>query len=125
MKRRTNAAKAFGIGFGIATASLSLLLAQNTLWGAALSQRELAGKKLFLQRCSICHFAPLPGAPRIAAFGGDKPIGPLLNGYVEGPETEARAREIIRKGTPQMPGFQYGLNSEEIDELIAYMKTMR
>ena len=27
--------------------------------------------------------------------------------------------------TPRMPGFQYGLQSSEIDDVIAFMKTMK
>jgi hypothetical protein len=34
-------------------------------------------------------------------------------------------REFIRRGTPRMPGFQYGLTPEEIDSIIAYLKTVK
>ena len=86
-----------------------------------LSQRELAGKKLFLQRCSICHLPPLnePGDP------DPQPYGPKLNGFVRNTETENRARQAILNGTTRMPGFQYGLTREEIENIIVYLKTFK
>jgi hypothetical protein len=33
-------------------------------------------------------------------------------------------RGFILKGGPDMPGFQYGLDASEVDELIAYLKTI-
>lgn len=86
---------------------------------AELSPTELRGKKVFLQRCSICHLPPLYEPPSV------KPYGPLLTGYLRNPQMEARARTAIREGTPRMPGFQYGLQPSEIDDVIAFLKTMK
>ena len=119
MKRRTIVAKGIGISLGIATASLVLWAAPQTNSDAPLSQKELRGKRVFIQRCSLCHLPPL-GRPEEV-----KPFGPPLNGYMKSPEIEARSRESIRKGTPRMPGFQYGLTDEEIDNVMAYIKAMR
>ena len=47
-----------------------------------------------------------------------QPYGPKLNGFVKDTATETRARETIRNGTPRMPGFQYGLEQEQIDAKI-------
>jgi mono/diheme cytochrome c family protein len=84
-----------------------------------LSAEELQGKKLFMQRCSVCHLPPLYRPPEL------KPYGPLLNGYLRNPQFEARARKAINDGTPRMPGFQYGLSKDEIDDVIAYLKTLK
>ena len=84
-----------------------------------LSESELKGKKLFLQRCSICHMPPLYEPPSA------RPYGPMLEGYLKTPQLETRAREAILKGGPRMPGFQYGLEPAEIDNIIAYMKTTK
>ncbi len=80
-----------------------------------------AGKKLFVQRCSVCHLPPL-------GVRTDPPYARKLAGYMKGPESEARARDVIRKGTsgtPGMPGFQYTLEPEQIDEIIAYLNTLK
>jgi len=78
-----------------------------------------SGKKLFVQRCSVCHMPPLgAGEPRSYAKS--------LAGVVKNKEAEAAARDIIQKGLPTlMPGFQYGLTSTEIDHIVAYLSTLK
>jgi mono/diheme cytochrome c family protein len=91
------------------------LMAQGPSKGSGLTEAELNGKGMFQQRCSICHTPPVPGG---------KTFGPVLNsGLVTG--KEAAMREFIVKGTPRMPGFQYGLEPKEIDDIIAYLKTVK
>ena len=104
---------------------LSLLSAQNkpsaVAPGAAkLSQEESRGENLFLQRCSICHL------PRKLKFGSPPVIGPSLRGQFKDatPDQMKVLRGFILKGGPDMPGFQYGLESIEVDDLIAYLKTL-
>jgi mono/diheme cytochrome c family protein len=77
------------------------------------------GKKLFVQRCSVCHLPPLgPGEPTSYAR--------LLTGLVKSPETEGAARLVIQRGIPsRMPGFQYGLQPNEIDSIVAYLRTLK
>jgi mono/diheme cytochrome c family protein len=78
------------------------------------------GEGLFLQRCSICHL------PRKLKFGSPPVIGPILNGQFKdaNPDQMKVLRGFILKGGPDMPGFQYGLDASEVDELIAYLKTI-
>jgi hypothetical protein len=46
------------------------------------------------------------------------------------PTREVDVREMIQTGTLslskplRMPGFRYGLDSKQLDELIAYLKTL-
>lgn len=102
----------------IATAGLLAGLIPLAAQNPKLSERELAGKKLFLQRCSICHMPPLntPEDP------DPKPYGPKLNGFVRDQATEERARQTILNGTTRMPGFQYGLTKEQIEGILGYLK---
>jgi cbb3-type cytochrome c oxidase subunit III len=80
-----------------------------------LSPAQLAGKKMFLQRCSACH---LPGTP----IG--EPYGPFLDGKLVASRGEAAVRELIMQGSVRMPGFQYTLKLADIDNIIAYVKTL-
>ena len=81
----------------------------------SLSATQLAGKKLFLQRCSICH---LPGLPTYKTYA------PLLDGKIIAAKGEPEVREYILHGSPRMPGFQYTLEQADIDEIIAYLKIL-
>ena len=121
MKQTPIAAQFLGIGLVVWLTVLFPLAFQRVPAAATLSEGELAGKKVFLQRCSVCHLPPL----NVPQDPDPQPFGPQLNGYVQGTEAEMRARQAIRVGTWRMPGFQYGLESEEIDALIAYLKTLK
>jgi mono/diheme cytochrome c family protein len=95
--------------------------AQTANSPSAQGEKETLGKKIFYQRCSVCHLTPL----RSRSTQGIA-YGPLLRGFVRDAETEQRAAETIRNGkSTTMPGFQYGLRPEEIDDIIAYLKTYR
>jgi mono/diheme cytochrome c family protein len=85
-----------------------------------LSEQESHGQGLFLQRCSLCHL------PRKLKFGSPPVIGPSLGGQFRDadPDQQKILRGFILKGGPDMPGFQYGLEPKEIDDLIAYLKTL-
>jgi mono/diheme cytochrome c family protein len=117
MKRTWVAAMLVGFVFLVEAAG-ALQAAQKESPAGSLSAKEFAGKKLFVQRCSLCHLPPL-GVPEGRSFG------PPVKNFANTPERETRAAEVIRKGTARMPGFQYGLKPEEIENIVAYMKTMR
>ena len=85
-----------------------------------LNEQETQGQGLFLQRCSLCHL------PRKLKFGSPPVIGPSLSGQFKdaAPDQLKILRGFILKGGPDMPGFQYGLEPKEVDDLIAYLKTL-
>lgn len=85
-----------------------------------LSDQERRGEGLFLQRCSLCHL------PRKLKFGSPAVVGPSLSGQFKTatPEEMKTLKGFILKGGPDMPGFQYGLGPQEMDDLIAYLKTL-
>ena len=95
------------------------LHAQQPVTSNAPPARLETGKRLFVQRCSVCHLPPLgPGDPTSYARS--------LTGFVKGPEAEAGARRIVQGGVPlRMPGFRYGLEINEIDSIIAYLSTLK
>jgi mono/diheme cytochrome c family protein len=97
--------------------SVPLCAAQNHGLRTSASEKEKnLGKRIFFQRCSLCHL----GQPtKYETFG------PLLYGEV----IAARGDEVVRKkimdGSPAMPGFKYTLTSTDVDSIIAYLKTVR
>jgi mono/diheme cytochrome c family protein len=113
--------------------ALAALLYVGAAWSAAqdkpvatqagaikLSEEARRGEGLFLQRCSICHL------PRKLKFGSPPVIGPILSGQFKDatPDQMKILRSFILKGGPDMPGFQYGLEPKEVDDLIEYLKTL-
>jgi mono/diheme cytochrome c family protein len=111
--------------FCVSISCFAVLRAQNkpsaVAPGAAkLSEEATRGENLFLQRCSICHL------PRKLKFGSPPVIGPSLSGQFKDatPDQMKVLRGFILKGGPDMPGFQYGLEPNEVDDLIAYLKTL-
>lgn len=109
---------AFLCAVGVPTLVVGLN-AQQPVRPAATPSEVESGKKWFVQRCSVCHLPPLgPGEPR--------PYARSLTGVVKSPETEAAARLVIQRGVPsRMPGFQYGLQPNEIDSIVAYLRTLK
>ena len=119
---------ALAIALGLATICSrgpGFLLAQNApatapSSPATLTEQETRGENLFRQRCSLCHL------PRKLKFGSPPVIGPDLTGLFKeaGPDKMKLLKGSILKGSPNMPGFQYGLEPKEVDDLIAYLKTL-
>lgn len=92
-----------------------------------LSPEAKAGQKVFEQNCTMCHYADQT----------KNKIGPGLKGvmknkelpYSHRPATEANVREQIEKGNAQgkpmpMPPFGGKLSATEMNNLIAYLKTL-
>lgn len=82
----------------------------------ALSTSELTGKKLFVQRCALCH--DLLGQPSATT------VGPWVDVEIVKARGEAAIREKIRVGSRRMPGFQYTFGAAEVDHIVAYLKTV-
>jgi len=124
LKIRSNMALALAFSC-IFIGSFALLSAQNKPSAVApgvarLSEEATRGENLFLQRCSICHL------PRKLKFGSPPVVGPSLSGQFKSatPDQMKVLRGFILKGGPDMPGFQYGLDTNEVNDLIAYLKTL-
>src|SRR5258708_246540 len=82
---------------------------------SAPNAAEVNGKRMFQQRCSICHAAAVPGS---------KSYGPALNQELVAGHEDV-IKNFIMKGTQRMPAFQYGLEPKEIDDIVAYLKTVK
>lgn len=74
-----------------------------------------AGAVVFRKNCFGCH-----GSTSTQAFAA-----PLSN-YLTGPDkhSETETRKIIREGKGNMPPFGRRLSRRELDDLIAYMRTL-
>lgn len=76
-----------------------------------------AGQETFNKNCLACH----------ALVAGQVGFGPNLNGELKKPhprKTPAEARTIIKEGKNKMPAWGTKLSESEIDNVIAYLKTV-
>ncbi len=97
------------------------IFAQQFVVAQELTDSQMLGKILFLQRCSACHMP----APRQQAMPELPTYGPKLEGFVHDSATAQRARNAIENGTPRMPGFKYGLTAQEMDSIVTYLKIFK
>jgi len=83
-----------------------------------LSPDESKGRMLFVKYCDFCH----DGRPRT---GGT--VAPRLNDELVMKRGEAAVAEKIMTQSPgsTMPGYRYSLTRTELDQLMAYLKTIR
>jgi len=94
--------------------------------GTKLTEQQIRGAGIFTQHCALCHLDKTFGS------GGTKyccirPLGPRLAGMFKDIDVdqEKAMRDFIMNGGPTyMPGFKYGLTPKEIDDIIAYLKTL-
>jgi len=83
-----------------------------------LNDQQKAGEALFLQNCPLCH----------VYSDQKKSVGipmPPLTGLFRKSINEDAVRQLILQGIPKkMPGFRYDLEPKELDDIIAYLKTL-
>ncbi len=101
-----------GLGFCLAV-SLPLRAQQSS--GTPLTDAQKDGRRIFQQRCAVCHTLPTVVSKR---------YGPAL--YKEIVEdNEDNIRDVILEGREGlMPGFKYGMTRAEVDTIIEYLKTV-
>jgi mono/diheme cytochrome c family protein len=79
-------------------------------------QTVFRGRVLWVQKCAFCHDGL--GQPTY------KTMGPWLDQDVVKTLTDDAIKAIIQYGTARMPGFQYGLNPQQVDDLLNFLKTV-
>ncbi len=86
-----------------------------------LNPQQAHGRAIYDQHCLVCH----------EAYSSKDLNGPSLIGLykkkymVSGqPVNDERVRDIINMGKPKMPAYQNQLSAQDVDDLMAYMKTL-
>ena len=88
-----------------------------------LTPQQVAGRKIYDQHCDRCHE---PYSTR-----GKK--GPGLKGVFQHqylplsglPANDERVADILNHGRNEMPGFSQTLSAQDVQDLLAYMHTLR
>jgi mono/diheme cytochrome c family protein len=81
-----------------------------------LPEAVLRGRATWVQQCAWCHDGV--GQPTY------KTMGPWLSADTLRLLGEDKVRAYIGKGSARMPGFQYALKPQQVDELVALLKTV-
>lgn len=81
-----------------------------------LSEEAYTGRVIWLQKCAFCHDGV--GQPTY------KTMGPWLGAEVVKSFGEDSVRAFINNGDPRMPAFKYALDSKQVDDVIAFLKTI-
>ncbi|MGH9557427.1 MAG: c-type cytochrome [Terriglobales bacterium] len=85
------------------------------------SASEVRGQRLYQGSCAVCHRAdstdPLNG-PGLQGMYAKKylPSG--------SPANDERVGEVIRRGRRSMPGYANTYDDRQLNDLIAYLKTL-
>jgi mono/diheme cytochrome c family protein len=82
--------------------------------GPVLNTQQQHGRQLLAQSCGVCHLPPALNA---------KTYGPPLNRAAANGDDDIM-REYILNGTPRMPAFKYYLKEADINDIIAYVRTV-
>jgi mono/diheme cytochrome c family protein len=100
--------KRFALAFGFMAAACGLATAEENLTG-----QQLEGRRFVQQSCGVCHTKPTLQSPL---------FGPALSKATFS-QGDAQPKKQIAEGSPNMPGFRYTFSSEQIDAIVAYLKT--
>jgi mono/diheme cytochrome c family protein len=86
-----------------------------------LSPAAQDGQRIFQTHCAMCHVGVTVGTEvRQAAATG--PFAPLVSKTTA--TDEKTTREKIQNGGPRMPGYKWSLQNDQVDHVIAYLKTL-
>jgi mono/diheme cytochrome c family protein len=104
-----------GVVATLLSAGIGAAAAQPFPPAETLTPQQTRGRNLFNQSCMVCHVKLQITSP--AKYGPD------LSQKALGGQ-EAVMRDVISNGTPNMPGFKYHFELDQIDAIVAYLKTL-
>jgi len=104
----------------VALALAGALLAQDKP-SSALSPAEQDGQKIFQTRCAMCHVHAVIETELKESASTAR----LAPGLSKASAVDEKAiREKILQGGPHMPGYRWSLQTEQVDHVIAYIRTL-
>ena len=80
----------------------------------SLTPSQAHGRMILTQNCNICHLPQNPGSPT---------YGPRLSKTTTNGDDNLM-REVILNGLVRMPGWKYTLKDADVNDIIAYVRTL-
>lgn len=107
--------------FALAYALSGTVSAQQS---TSLTPAEKTGRSVFQTRCAMCHVGQEPATEMATPAAERRPatMGPLLSKANTANETALRQK--IKDGSRLMPGYKHALTDAQLDQVIAFMKTI-
>ena len=101
-----------------------MMSAQQAPPSSTLAATETAGRSIFQTRCAMCHVGGEATAEMTTSSEQRRPstMGPLLSRTIT--TNAAALRQKIKDGSAQMPGYKYTLSDEQVDQVVAFIKTI-
>ena len=88
-----------------------------------LTPQQVAGRKIYDQHCDRCHE---PYSTRGKKGPGLKEVFQHQYLPLSGlPANDERVADIVNHGRNEMPGFSQTLSAQDVQDLLAYMHTLR
>jgi mono/diheme cytochrome c family protein len=82
-----------------------------------LNEQQKSGEAWFVQNCTLCH---MPSNQKKKLKIQAPPLEGMYSDDVDGDIL----RQFVQQGVPgKMPGFRFGLEPKQIDDIVAYLKT--
>jgi mono/diheme cytochrome c family protein len=81
-----------------------------------LSDEAYQGRVVWLQRCAYCHDGV--GQPSY------KTMGPWIDSDMVKALGDDTTKELISTGTPNMPAFKYDLDTDQLNAVVEFLKTV-
>ena len=98
----------------ITLAAILLAAGAQAASAQTLTPQQAHGRQILTQNCNICH---LPQNPGSATYGPR-----LSKSSVNG--DDKLMKEVIQNGLVKMPGWKYTLKDNDINDIIAYVRTL-
>ncbi len=86
-----------------------------------LTATEVSGHKVYVERCSLCHYDRQEGA-----LHGPSLLGTYKRPYLPSgaPANDERVRATILHGRNNMPALGNTLDDEEVAQVLSYLHTL-
>jgi len=102
---------------------LAVFILMLMLCGCSRRASEQRGEELFDLHCALCHENPVPDL---------KKQPPRLEKLFESPQlpsgepaTDQQVRKTVLEGLRTMPAFDKRLSDRDLDDLVAYLHTLK
>lgn len=88
---------------------------------ANLNPQQVHGRQVFQAQCAACHYDRRNGGLHGPSLKGVFKMDYLSSGS---PANDERVVSTIQRGYGMMPGFGNKINSDDMDDLLAYLHSL-